>query len=346
MPPSGAGDARAIPRDPTRVVVEGVTPQVDGGRFAAKRVVGEALEIEADVFADGHDVVAAAIWIRGPGSASTTEVPMEPLVNDRFRGVVVPDRMGRWAYTVVGWIDRYETWRYGTRRKVEADQDVTVELQIGAALVNAAASRAQGADATLLADAAAVFDEGSIDALDDEGVSAAMRRWADREPVVRHARTLEVAVERERAGHGAWYEFFPRSASPDPDRHGTLADAAERLDYVASMGFDVVYLPPIHPIGRSFRKGRNNTVEAAPDDTGSPWGIGAAEGGHTAIHPDLGTFDDFAAFCARASDLNLEVALDLAFQCAPDHPWVTEHPQWFRHRPDGTIQYAENPPKK
>jgi starch synthase (maltosyl-transferring) len=346
MPPSGAGEHRAIPRDPTRVVVEGVTPQVDGGRFAAKRVVGEALDVEADVFTDGHDLVAAAVWVRGPGADSTVEVPMESLGNDRFRGTVAPDRLGRWAYTVVGWVDRYETWRHGTRLKVRADQDVTVELQIGAALVSAAARRAQGHDATLLADAAAVFDEGSVDALDDDGVSAAMRRWADREPVVRHARTLEVVVERERAGHGAWYEMFPRSASPDPGRLGTFADAADRLDYVSTMGFDIVYLPPIHPIGRQFRKGPNNSVDSNDGDLGSPWGIGAAEGGHTAIHPDLGTLADFQAFCARAAELGLEVALDIAFQCAPDHPWVTEHPQWFRHRPDGTIQYAENPPKK
>ncbi len=346
MPPTGDGDARVIPRDPTRVVVEGVTPQVDGGRFAAKRAVGEVLEVEADVFADGHDVVSAALWIRPPGADTTVEVAMEPLVNDRFRAEVVVDRLGRWAYTVVGWVDRYETWRDSTRRKVEADQDVAVELQIGAQLVGAAARAARGADATLLADAAAVFDEGSVDPLTDDAVAAAMRRWADREPLVRHARTLEVIVERERAACGAWYEFFPRSASPDPDRHGTLRDAADRLDYVAAMGFDVVYLPPIHPIGRSFRKGPNNSVEAAPGDLGSPWGIGASEGGHTAIHPDLGDFDDFAHLCRRADELGLEVALDLAFQCSPDHPWVSEHPQWFRHRPDGTIQYAENPPKK
>jgi starch synthase (maltosyl-transferring) len=346
MPPAAASDQRVIPRDPTRVVVEGVTPQVDGGRFAAKRTVGEVLEVGADVFADGHDLVAAALWIRGPGDTTTSEIPMAPLGNDRFVATMVPDRLGRWAFTVVGWIDRFESWRDGTRRKIEADQDVSVELQIGAALVSAAAERAKGADATFLADSAATIDEGSADGLDDPALVVAMRRWAERDPVVRHARTLEVVVERERAGHGAWYELFPRSTSPDPSRHGTLLDAADRLPYVAGMGFDVVYLPPIHPIGRQFRKGPNNSVESHPDDPGSPWGIGAAEGGHTDIHPDLGTFDDFATFCEGAESLGLEVALDLAYQCAPDHPWVTEHPQWFKHRPDGTIQYAENPPKK
>jgi starch synthase (maltosyl-transferring) len=338
--------APVVPRDPTRVVVEAVTPQVDGGRFAAKRTLGEALAVEADVFADGHDLVAAALWVRGPGAGATVEIPMEPLGNDRFAAAVTPDRLGRWAYTVVGWVDRFETWRQGTLRKIEADQDVSVELKIGFGLVVAAAERAANTDKDVLTGAASRLDSGSAGPLEEPLVREAMRRWASREPIVRHARTLEVVVERPRAGHGAWYEFFPRSASTNPDRHGTLRDAADRLPYVASMGFDVVYLPPVHPIGVMFRKGKNNTVEATPDDTGSPWGIGSAEGGHTAIHPQLGGFDDFAAFVQRAESLGLEVALDLAYQCAPDHPWVTEHPEWFRHRPDGTIQYAENPPKR
>ncbi|MGY6501874.1 MAG: alpha-1,4-glucan--maltose-1-phosphate maltosyltransferase [Acidimicrobiales bacterium] len=346
MAPPLPADATSVPRDHTRVVVEGVSPQVDVGRFPAKRVLGELLEVRADVFADGHELAAASLWVRGPGDETTTEVAMRHLVNDRFAASHRLDRLGRWAFTVVGWVDRFETWRDGMRRRIAADQDLVVDLQIGARLVADAAARAQGSDAVLLSDAAAVFDEGSADGLDDPALAQAMRRWADRDPVVRHARTLEVLVERERAGHGAWYEFFPRSASPDPDRHGTLRDAAERLPYVASMGFDVVYLPPIHPIGQAFRKGPNNTVDAGPDDPGSPWGIGSADGGHTAIHPDLGTFDDFAVFVETAESHGLEVALDLAFQCAPDHPWVSEHPQWFRHRPDGTIQYAENPPKK
>ncbi|MFP4511449.1 MAG: alpha-1,4-glucan--maltose-1-phosphate maltosyltransferase [Acidimicrobiales bacterium] len=344
MPPSTG--APGVPRDPTRVVVEGVTPQVDAGRFAAKCTVGEPFVVEADVFTDGHDLVAAALWVRGPGSEATTEIPMEPMVNDRFTAQVVPDRLGRWAYTVVGWVDRFETWKHGTGRKVEAGQDVEVELQLGAALVSAAAERASGPDEAVLADAATAFDAGRSEPLGDTEVSAAMRRWAEREPVVRHARTLEVVVERERARHGAWYELFPRSTSADPERSGTLRDAAKRVPYVADMGFEVLYLPPIHPIGTTFRKGPNNSVEPSSGDPGSPWAIGSPDGGHTAIDPDLGTFGDLAFLVEEAESHGLEVALDLAFQCSPDHPWVTEHPQWFRHRPDGTIQYAENPPKK
>ncbi|MBK5222871.1 MAG: alpha-1,4-glucan--maltose-1-phosphate maltosyltransferase [Acidimicrobiia bacterium] len=345
MPPPASAPSVA-PRDPTRVVVEGVRPEIDAGRFPAKSSLGEAVEVEADVFTDGHDLVAAAVWVRPPGDAPTIEVPMAALVNDRFAGSFTVDRLGRWAFTVVGWLDRFSTWSQGTAKKIEVDMDVAVELQIGSDLVAAAAARAKGPDADLLAAAAARLTEGHSADLADPDVAVAMRRWASREPLVRYGRTLEINVERERARHGAWYEFFPRSASPDPARHGTLADATRRLDYVAGMGFDIVYLPPIHPVGRSFRKGPNNSVEAAPGDTGSPWGIGSEEGGHTAVHPELGTFDDFAAFVDRARELDLEVALDIAFQCAPDHPWVTEHPEWFTHRPDGTIQYAENPPKK
>jgi len=337
-----------MPRDPTRVVVEAVRPEIDAGRFASKGSVGAPVAVEADVFCDGHDLAAAALWVRAPGESPTVEHPMERGANDRFSGAFVPDRTGRWAFTVVGWVDRYATWCHDMRRRLDAEQDVTVDLEIGARLIDTAAARATAEEATTLTTAAAALRSGRgvQGVLDAAPVDAAMHRWAVREPLVRHVRTLEVVVERERARHGAWYEFFPRSTSPDPDRPGTLVDAASHLGYVASMGFDVVYLPPIHPIGRSFRKGANNAVEAGPDDTGSPWGIGASEGGHTAVHPDLGTIDEFDAFVAAAAQHDLEVALDLAFQCAPDHPWVTEHPEWFRHRPDGTIQYAENPPKK
>jgi starch synthase (maltosyl-transferring) len=347
MPPATSPRPPA-PRDATRVVVEAVRPEVDGGRFAAKGSVGEPVVVQADVFCEGHDMAAGALWVRAPGDSPTVEHLMERGVNDRFSGRFVPDRVGRWAFTVVGWVDRYGTWCHDMHRRLEAEQDVAVDLEIGARLVDTAAERAKDGESELLVTAAAALRSGRgvLGVLDDPEVDAAMRRWADREPLVRHGRTLEVVVERERARHGSWYEFFPRSTSPDPDRHGTLADAAAHLPYVASMGFDVVYLPPVHPIGRSFRKGRNNSVEAAPDDTGSPWGIGAEEGGHTSVHPDLGTLDDFDAFVAAARGHGMEVALDIAFQCAPDHPWVSEHPQWFRRRPDGSVQYAENPPKK
>ncbi len=345
-PSTPAHEGRPQPGDRSRAVVEGVTPQVDGGRFAAKATVGSPVTVEADVFTDGHDLVAGALWVRGPADSSTVELPMVALGNDRFRASFVPDRLGRWAYTVVGWVDRFETWRVGTARKIEAQQDVRVDLLTGAELVTAAAARASGSDADLLSDTAADLRRGSADLLDDPALWRAMATWADREPLVRHHRTLELVVEAVRAGHGAWYEFFPRSTSGVSHRHGTLRDAADHLSYVAGMGFDVVYLPPIHPIGATFRKGPNNTTESGPADTGSPWAIGSADGGHTAIHPELGDHDDFAHFVETAASLGLEVALDLAFQCAPDHPWVTEHPEWFRHRPDGTIQYAENPPKK
>jgi starch synthase (maltosyl-transferring) len=328
--------------------VEAVRPELDAGRFPAKGSVGAAVEVAADVFCDGHDIVAGALWVRAPGDSPTVEYPLEAMGNDRMCGSFVPDQVGRWAFTVVGWVDRFATWRHDMLRRLEAEQDVEVDLEIGARLIDAAVERAEPSAATTLADAAAALRSGRgvLGVLHDDDVRIALRRWSDREPVVRYARTLEVVVERERARHGAWYEFFPRSSSDDPEVHGTLVDAASRLPYVAAMGFEVVYLPPIHPIGLAFRKGRNNHVEAAPDDTGSPWAIGAAEGGHAAVHPELGTVDDFDAFVAAARRLDLEVALDIAFQCAPDHPWVSEHPEWFQHRPDGSIQYAENPPKK
>ncbi|GEJ55409.1 alpha-1,4-glucan--maltose-1-phosphate maltosyltransferase [Anaeromyxobacter diazotrophicus] len=340
------------PRErPSRVVVEGVSPEVDGGRFPVKRTLGEQVAVEADVFADGHDVVTALLRYRAEGEPSWTELAMEPRGNDRWRAAFTVTSLGTWRYTVEGFVDAFRTWRAGLAKKVEAGQVEPVDLLVGAELVEAAAGRARGADAARLAEAAGVLRaEGAVEARAraalDEELGLVMARHPDRSGAAALGRELEVCVERERARYGAWYELFPRSATPEPGRHGTLRDVAARLPYVAGMGFDVLYLPPIHPIGRAHRKGRNNAPAAAAGDVGSPWAIGAAEGGHTALHPELGTLDDFRALLAAARAAGVELALDLALQCSPDHPWVREHPEWFRRRPDGSIQYAENPPKK
>jgi starch synthase (maltosyl-transferring) len=335
----------------SRIVVERVSPEVDGGRFPVKRTVGERVKVEADVYAEGHDALVAVLRWRRAGEASWRELRMEPLGNDRWRAAFAIELLEPYRYTVEAWVDAFATWRHGLARKAAAGTVEPVDLLVGAELVEAAAARAGGEDlarlrafaATLRADAPP--PERAARALDAE-LAALMDRHPDRSGAARYPRELSVEVERERARFGAWYELFPRSTSPEPGRHGTFADVTARLPYVAGMGFDVVYLPPIHPIGRSFRKGKNNSTTPAPDDVGSPWAIGAAEGGHDAIHPALGTLEDFRRLVARAGELGLEIALDLAFQCSPDHPWVKEHPEWFRRRPDGTVQYAENPPKK
>jgi starch synthase (maltosyl-transferring) len=342
----------ALPQErPSRVVVEGVTPQVDGGRFPVKRTVGEKVVVEADVFADGHDVVVAVLRYRRASAAAWTEVPMEPLANDRWRASFAIDALEPWLYTVEGWVDPFLTWRRGLAKKLEASAVEPVDLATGAELIEAAAGRASGEDAARLRAAAAAL-RGSDPVAErgrrvlGESLAQVMTRHADRSGGAKLGRDLAVNVDRERARYSAWYELFPRSASPEPGRHGTLADVAERLGEVAAMGFDVLYLPPVHPIGRAHRKGKNNSVTPGSGDVGSPWAIGGPEGGHTALHPDLGSMEDFRRLVARAGELGMEVALDLALQCSPDHPWVKEHPEWFRRRPDGTIQYAENPPKK
>lgn len=333
-----------------RVVIEGVTPEIDAGRFPVKRVVGDSVVVEADVFADGHDAVACVLLWRPLGTESWTSVEMEPLGNDRWRAEFRVQRLGQYQYTVEGWVDRFRTWRKDLVKRIEAEQNVDTELLIGTELIEAAAERApREARAAFREWISAVreapAEERAVRALDEQ-LAALVHQYPDRSLAVRYQRELLVRVERQRARFSTWYEFFPRSTAAEAGRHGTFADCEQRLEYVASMGFDVVYLPPIHPIGSSFRKGRNNSLTPAPDDPGSPWAIGAAEGGHTAIHPDLGSMADFERLVARARALNMEIALDLAFQCTPDHPYVKEHPSWFRHRPDGTIQYAENPPKK
>jgi starch synthase (maltosyl-transferring) len=340
-------------RPPSRVVVERVQPEIDGGRFPAKRTVGERVVVTAHVFTDGHDAVTGVLQFRRAREATFTEVPLVPQGNDVWTASFDVTALEPYLFTVEAWLDVFGTWRHGLSRKAEAGQDVTVELQVGASLVREAAGRTSGPDAhVLLAAAAALEGEGNtgtaqrLERALDRGLLLLMHQHQERRSACRYGRELRIDVERERARFSAWYEMFPRSASAEPGRHGTLADCMARLPYVAGMGFDVLYLPPIHPIGREHRKGRNNARVAQPGDVGSPWAIGAAEGGHTAVHPDLGTVDDLRRLVAAAREHGLEVALDLALQCAPDHPWVKQHPQWFRWRPDGTVQYAENPPKK
>jgi starch synthase (maltosyl-transferring) len=337
-----------IPGGRVRVVLEHVSPQVDGGRFPVKRVTGELVQVRADAFSDGHDVVACSLLHRHEDDSAWQELPMAALGNDVYAAEFRVARLGRHLYTVQAWLDRFGSWRRDLAKRIDAGQEIGVDLEIGRRLVEAAAARATGEDQRALRTATAQLADprdGGADAL-AEPLEALMRRVAERSFAVELPEPLTVAVDRVRAGFSAWYELFPRSASDTLARHGTFADVEARLPYVASMGFDVLYLPPIHPIGRAHRKGPNNAEESNPGDLGSPWAIGAAEGGHTAIHPALGTLADLERLIAAAASHDIEIALDLAFQCAPDHPWVTEHPEWFRHRPDGSIQYAENPPKR
>jgi starch synthase (maltosyl-transferring) len=341
-------------RVPSRVVIEGVEPQVDGGQFPIKRTAGEEVVVSADIFADGHDQLAALLRYRSAPAGEWAEVPMRELGNDRWSASFPVTDVGRYEYTLQAWVDRFASWRKGLAKKVSAGQDVHSDLLEGAELVRDAARRAghraADSDADWLrqqADTLAHSDDANarVQLALDPALEAVMARYPDRAPGITYERKLPVLVERERARFGAWYELFPRSTG-EAGRHGTFKDVERRLPYVAAMGFDVLYLPPIHPIGRSFRKGRNNTLTPGPDDTGSPWAIGGEEGGHTAVHPQLGTLADFDHLVEAARRHGLEIALDIAFQCSPDHPYVREHPEWFRHRPDGSIKYAENPPKK
>ncbi|MGE0450602.1 MAG: alpha-1,4-glucan--maltose-1-phosphate maltosyltransferase [Vicinamibacterales bacterium] len=353
-----------MPLDPDtplarRVVVEHVRPVIDHGRFPAKRVAGDAVEARADIFADGHDVIHAVVRDRPiePRTASWRESRMELAApgSDEWTATFAVDGVGWHEFAVVAWIDAFATWRRDLRLKVAAGQTVSVELVEGGLLVREAAARAGQLaagreDAAWLDEQAETLcgngpDTDRISVGLADALAEKMFEYADRRQATESA-AARLWVDRERARTGAWYEMFPRSAGPDPTRSATFREAARRLPEIADLGFDVLYLPPIHPIGVSYRKGRNNALAAGPGDPGSPWAIGAAEGGHTDVDPGLGTLDDFDAFRLDAERLGLEIALDLAWQCSPDHPWVREHPEWFRHRPDGSIKYAENPPKK
>lgn len=333
-----------------RVVVARLSPEIECGRFAIKRVIGEVVVVEADVFGDSHDQVACQI-LYGQDSHEAQTSPMRPLGNDRWRGEFSVTELGAYRYTVEGWIDHFETWRRDLEKRISGGQDVSVDLLIGVGLIERAAARATDGDAEALQSWAQRLrdnknSESAIAIALDVELRTMIQQYPERNLATRYEKQLSVVVEREKARFSTWYELFPRSCSPQPGGHGTFHDCEKWLPYVASMGFDVIYLPPIHPIGRTFRKGRNNSFPAQPDDVGSPWAVGSTAGGHKSIHPDLGSLQDFKRFVSRAADHGLEVALDIALQCSPDHPYVQQHREWFSTRPDGTIQYAENPPKK
>ena len=342
----------ALPREGrSRAVIERVTPQIDAGRYPIKRSLGESVIVEADAFADGHDSISVALKFRPDDSSTWNEVPMEFLVNDRWRAEFHVEQLGRYSYTVEAWVDHFKTWRKDLAKRIQAGQDISIDLLAGAQLARDAAKRASKQDAKTLSDwADRLADEKSApdtrrEAALDAAMAELMARYPDRHFSTTHPE-LHIVVDPVLARFGAWYEIFPRSCPGKRGAHGTFKDCERHLPRVASMGFDILYLPPIHPIGRAFRKGKNNNPSSQPDDVGSPWGIGAAEGGHKSIHPQLGTLDDFKSLVRKAAEHNIKIALDIAYQCSPDHPYVKEHPEWFKKRPDGTIQYAENPPKK
>ncbi len=333
-----------------RVIIESVSPEVDCGRFPIKRVIGEDVTVEADIFIEGHDTLSCALLHRKKGARRWTEVPMQPLLNDRWQASFQVTELGRYQYTVLGWPDPFKRWREDLARRIEAEQDIAVDLLIGAGLIESvlphastrAAARLQrhagmlrGADPVLARSAAL-----------DEKLAELMALHTSRDHATQYLPELEVIVDPVRAGFSAWYELFPRSASDVPGQHGTFRDVERWLPRIAELGFDVLYLPPIHPIGRAHRKGRNNALNALEQDPGSPWAIGGAEGGHKDIHPQLGSLADFRHLVTAAQEQGIEIALDIAFQASPDHPYLKEHRDWFRERPDGTVQYAENPPKK
>ncbi len=330
-----------------RTIIDHVSPQVNNGRFPIKRVVGEAVHVKASVFGDGHDYLRAIVEYRHESSKKWAEVIMQEHPNDEWTATFLVEQQGTYLYRVVAWVDHLLTWRNGFLKKLADGQDMQVELQIGIQLLHEAVKlhgKTKGKPLVELAKQLAT--EGAIDTV----LSAAFALQIEALPLRQHTTTydhqLQVRVGRLKERYSAWYELFPRSASPDINRSGTLKDVQALLPRLEEMGFDVLYMPPVHPIGKRNRKGRNNATEALADEPGSPWAIGSDEGGHKAILPELGTVDDYKALVKAAAGKGIDVALDLAFQCAPDHPYITEHPEWFIWRPDGTIAYAENPPKK
>ena len=347
-----------------RVVIEEVQPQVDCGRYPAKRILGDVVTVTSAIFGDGHDHVAGRLFYRHSSESDWLSTKLTPLPNDLWTVTFTVDKLGDWLFTIEAWIDHFATWCADLQKRLAAQpspdaaddstqsQNIPLALQSGAILLNHTAQRAKGHDSQLLAEAAnrlnklADSNAARYEFPLSKEIVALAAQYPDLTLATRYHQELHLWVDRERARYSTWYELFPRSTSPDPTRPGTFADVKALLPTIAAMGFNVLYLPPIHPIGNAFRKGRNNSVTCTPDDPGSPWAIGSKEGGHKSIAPELGTLRDFNSLVAATGNLGMELALDIAFQCSPDHPWVAEHPDWFVIRPDGSIQYAENPPKK
>ncbi|MDY7031036.1 MAG: alpha-1,4-glucan--maltose-1-phosphate maltosyltransferase [Thermodesulfobacteriota bacterium] len=334
-----------------RVVIENVNPEIDCGRFPAKRVVGQKVSVSADIFVDGHSAASAVLMYKGPHDSCWQEAPMRFQVNDQWNGEFHVEEVGSYVYTIEGWVNHFRTWLRDIRKKIEAHQDVAVDLLVGVGYIEDALKRAKGEDAKKLKAYADLLRsesdrEKAIESLFSDDPARLMDRYPDRSLAARYPKELPVVVDREKAMFSTWYECFPRSCSNEQGKHGTFRDCERLLPELSRMGFDVLYFPPIHPIGVTKRKGKNNSPTSLSDDVGSPWAIGSKEGGHKSVHPQLGTMEDFEQLVRRAKDFNIEIAMDLAFQCSPDHPYVKEHPEWFQWRPDRTVQYAENPPKK
>jgi len=335
------------PADPTgpRFRIEDIFPCIDGGRYPVKRIAGETVDIWADIFREGHDVIAVAVLWRPEAAAEWHREPMQFHSNDRWHGRFTPPRPGWYLFAIEAWTEQFATWRKEFRLKQEAGQDVTIEAQEGHQLLGELMPRDREAQRTVEAAVKKFAAKPDPAVLLDEALAAAMEK-SDVRPDLSRSHVVPLVADRERARAGAWYEMVPRSQSPEPGRHGTFDDCIARVPEIAELGFDVIYLTPIHPIGHTNRKGRNNTLKAEPGDPGSFYAIGNEHGGHDAVHPDLGTLEDFRRFVAACHEHDMEIALDIAVQCSPDHPWLKEHPEWFRRRPDGTIKFAENPPKK
>jgi starch synthase (maltosyl-transferring) len=346
-----------------RVIIEEIQPCVDAGRYPAKRVLGDQVKVTAAIFGDGHDHLGARLLFRHSSERSwqTQDTPFRELTNDLWTASFTVDRLGLWYFTIEAWVDHFDTWLSDLKKRMDAQndsaQDIPLALTIGANHLDTLANRARSSDKKNLKEAALslrglaasrlpFYDDASTSAILTPAIIELAAKYPNLPYATRFATEIPIWVDRKRALYSTWYELFPRSTSPVPGAHGTLRDVETRLPEISAMGFDVLYMPPIHPIGVAFRKGKNNSVTAEPGDVGSPWAIGAAEGGHTEILPELGTLDDFASLVKAAKHNGMELALDIAFQCSPDHPWVRAHPSWFIARPDGTIQYAENPPKK
>ncbi len=358
----------------SRVVIERVSPELDGGLYPIKAVPGDVIAVEADIFADGHDYLTAVLLFKHIDDANWTETAMAPIVNDRWGASFVVEKQGKYLYTLESWVDHPGSWQHEVHLKVADGQRITSELLAGAQYLDGMLVRAGGvaeqkkggkgkgaktksepisesADAKAIREMAALFRDESryneaVSVAESDQFTFYASRYPERQHVTRYSHELGVEVDRARAGFSNWYCLFPRSASRVEGRHGTFKDVEALLPRISGMGFDVLYLPPIHPIGTAHRKGKNNSVICQPGEPGVPYGIGSPEGGHDAIHPELGTVEEFKHLIAIAANYGMEVAMDLAIQCSPDHPWAKEHPEWFKKRPDGTIQYAENPPKK